>query len=96
MKSEDIITENSYAEKGEQYPFMVVRSDLALNAIKEAKNEIKEKAISAYKNACPFNSDGCCQIKKDAGECECNELSDFIEQLNSSLLQRGEPFGSVK
>lgn len=82
MKAEDIITENSYEEKGEQFPFMVVRSDLALNAIKEAKKDVCEKAILAYKNSCPFNSDGCCQIKKDAGECKCDELSDFIEQLN--------------
>lgn len=67
MKAEDIITENSYEEKGEQFPFMVVRSDLALNAIKEAKKEINEKAIEAYKYTCSFSPEGCCMIKKDAG-----------------------------
>lgn len=82
MSAEDIITENSYEEKGEKFPFMVVRSDLALNAIKEAKKEIYEKAIEAYKYTCPFSPIGCCQIKKDAGECKCDDLSDFIEELD--------------
>ncbi|MEL5895894.1 hypothetical protein AAE250_20655 [Bacteroides sp. GD17] len=42
---------------------------------------MKQKAIEAYKNACRFGSSGCCQIKKDAGKCDCDELKDFINEL---------------
>lgn len=44
---------------------------------------MKYKAIEAYKSTCSFSPDGCCMIKKEAGKCDCEELKNFIEELNS-------------
>lgn len=43
---------------------------------------MKYKAIEAYKNTCSFSPDGCCMMKKEAGKCDCENLNDFIEELN--------------
>ena len=48
---------------------------------RRAEKDYKEKAIEAYKSTCNFSPDGCCQIKKDAGKCDCDELKDFINGL---------------
>lgn len=50
---------------------------------RRAEKDYKEKAIETYKNTCNFSPDGCCMIKKEAGRCDCEELKDFIEKLNS-------------
>lgn len=44
---------------------------------------MKYKAIEAYKDTCSFSPDGCCMMKKEAGKCDCEELKNFIEELNS-------------
>lgn len=44
---------------------------------------MKYKAIKAYKDTCSFSPDGCCMMKKEAGKCDCEELKNFIEKLNS-------------
>lgn len=71
-----------FSEKDYNAHNKMINSTVAHQAVQVAEGELRDKAIQAYKNSCPFNSDGCCQIKKDAGECKCDELSDFIEQLN--------------
>ena len=54
MNAKDMIVENSYEEKGEQFPFEVVRSDIALKAIDEAEKDIKALALKAFcKAVCP-------------------------------------------
>ena len=54
MNAKGIIIENSYKEKGEQFPFEVVRSDFALKAIDEAEKEIRALALRAFcKAVCP-------------------------------------------
>lgn len=48
-----------------------------------AVSETKKKAIEAYKNTCSFSPEGCCMMKKEAGKCDCDNLNDFVEGLNS-------------
>lgn len=42
---------------------------------------MKYKAIEAYKKTCDFNAPGCCACKNAKGECECEQLKDFIAEL---------------
>lgn len=44
---------------------------------------MKYKAIESYKESCGFNVPGCCFCKNAKGECDCERLKDFIEELNS-------------
>lgn len=44
---------------------------------------MKYKAIEAYKKTCSFSPPGCCGCKNENGECDCEELKNFIEELNS-------------
>ena len=60
----------------------MINSTVAHQAVQIAEMDLTKKAIEAYKNTCPFGSSGCCQIKKDAGKCDCDELKDFIEAIN--------------
>lgn len=50
---------------------------------RQAENDFKQKAIETYKNTCSFSPEGCCMMKKEAGKCDCDNLKDFIEELNS-------------
>lgn len=50
---------------------------------RQAENDFKQKAIETYKNTCSFSPEGCCMMKKEAGKCDCDNLNDFIEELNS-------------
>lgn len=50
---------------------------------RRAEADTKQKAIETYKNTCSFSPDGCCMMKKEAGKCDCDNLKDFIEELNS-------------
>jgi hypothetical protein len=60
----------------------MINSTVAKQAVQMAEIDLTKKAIEAYKDTCVFNSSGCCQIKKDAGKCDCKELKDFIEAIN--------------
>lgn len=42
----------------------------------------KQKAIEAYIKTCDFNAPGCCGCKNYKEECDCEQLKDFIEELN--------------
>lgn len=42
---------------------------------------MKYKAIEAYKKTCDFNAPGCCACKNAKGECDCEQLKDFIAEL---------------
>lgn len=59
----------------------MINSTVAHQAVQMAEMDLTKKAIEAYKNACRFGSSGCCQIKKNAGKCDCDELKDFINEL---------------
>lgn len=50
---------------------------------RQAENDFKQKAIETYMNTCSFSPVGCCMMKKEAGKCDCDNLKDFIEELNS-------------
>lgn len=45
---------------------------------------MKQKAIEAYKKSCDFNAPGCCGCKDKQGKCDCEQLKDFIEELNNN------------
>lgn len=45
---------------------------------------MKHKAIEAYKKSCDFNAPGCCGCKNSKGECNCEQLKDFIEELTNN------------
>jgi hypothetical protein len=60
----------------------MINSTVAHQAVQIAEMDLTKKAIEAYKDTCRFGSSGCCQIKKDAGKCDCEELKDFIEAIN--------------
>lgn len=55
----------------------------AIQAVEWAEEDMKQKAIETYKNTCSFSPEGCCMMKKEAGKCDCENLNDFIEELNS-------------
>lgn len=65
------------------YVQYAVSASKAYGAIVIAKEEMKQKAIEAYKNICSFSPPGCCGCKNANGECDCEELKNFIEKLNS-------------
>lgn len=60
----------------------MINSTVAHQAVQMAEIDLTKKAIEAYKSTCPFDNCGCCQIKKDAGKCDCEELKNFIEAIN--------------
>lgn len=59
----------------------MINSAVAHQAVQMAEIDLTKKAIEAYKSTCSFSPDGCCQIKKDAGKCDCEDLKNFIDRL---------------
>lgn len=43
---------------------------------------MKYRAIEIYKKTCDFNAPGCCACKNAKGECDCEQLKDFIAALD--------------
>lgn len=44
----------------------------------------RRKAIEAYIKTCDFNAPGCCGCKNSKGECDCEQLKDFITELDNN------------
>ena len=59
----------------------MINSTVAHQAVQLAEEELTQKAIEAYKKSCDFNAPGCCACKNAKGECDCEQLKDFIAEL---------------
>lgn len=59
----------------------MINSTVAHQAVQLAEWELTKKAIEAYKKSCDFNAPGCCACKNAKGECDCEQLKDFIAEL---------------
>lgn len=59
----------------------MINSTVAHQAVQLAEEELTQKAIEAYKKSCDFNAPGCCARKNAKGECDCEQLKDFIIEL---------------
>lgn len=62
----------------------MINSTVAHQAVQIAEKELTQKAIEAYKKSCDFNSPGCCGCKNSKGECDCEQLKDFITELTNN------------
>jgi len=59
----------------------MINSTVAHQAVQLAEEELTQKAIEAYMKSCDFNAPGCCACKNAKGECDCEQLKDFITEL---------------
>lgn len=83
MKSEKARALVKSMEKDYNAHNKMINSTVAHQAVQMAEIDLTKKAIETYKNTCSFSPDGCCMMKKEAGKCDCDNLKDFIEELNS-------------
>lgn len=60
----------------------MINSTVSHQAVQLAEEELTQKAIEAYKKSCDFNAPGCCACKNAKGECDCEQLKDFIAALD--------------
>lgn len=73
-----------WVKVGENRQTLVVHFSEAEKAIEIAEQEMREKAIEAYIESCDFNAPGCCGCKNSKGECDCEQLKDFITELDNN------------
>jgi len=57
---------------------------LGIKKYHQGMDYMKQKAIEAYKKSCDFNAPGCCGCKSSKGECNCEQLKDFITELENN------------
>lgn len=85
MKSKDAkLFLDTWVTKVKGYSTPVVSYDDAIHSAELAEKAMKQKAIEAYKKSCDFNAPGCCGCKDKQGKCDCEQLKDFIEELNNN------------
>lgn len=73
-----------WVKVGENRQTLVVHFSEAEKAVEIAEQEMREKAIEAYIKSCDFNAPGCCGCKNTKGECDCEQLKDFITELDNN------------
>jgi hypothetical protein len=56
----------------------------AADGFNEGVTYERRKAIEAYKKSCDFNAPGCCGCKNSKRECDCEQLKDFIAELDNN------------
>jgi hypothetical protein len=81
-KAKDYIDRNTFT-----YNSMfknLVTKEMAIDAVNISEQEMKEKAIEAFKTAYCTCSDftKCSSFNLNIYECECDAIKDFKEQLN--------------
>ena len=81
MKSEEAREFVRTMEKEYNAHNKMINSTVAHQAVRMAEIELTQKAIEAYKKSCVFNVPGCCACKNAKGECDCEQLKDFITEL---------------
>ncbi len=73
-----------WVKVGENRQTLVVHFSEAEKAVEIAEHEMREKAIEAYIKSCDFKAPGCCGCKNTKGECDCEQLKDFITELDNN------------
>lgn len=97
MTKEDVLkleTEENGCNAGETFARSMFRAGAdnlidqsVANGMKkyhQGMDYMKQKAIEAYKKSCDFNAPGCCSCMDKQGKCDCEQLKDFIEELNNN------------